>query len=732
MMKRRITVGWFLFVLSIVATTGWCDERPEQWGQGGDDFSIDSLGLQCGWIVQQAVPADQWQPVAEPNLADQIGGVAELKLTDIAPPPNRCWVGRRPYLVPNPDGRSWDMVYPYYNKYRGVQDVVIHDFGSSRTRKQVLSTGEGDSVLTREGIGFHMKPSFYTEGKLVFEMYGALMFVVYDPAADAFVHGSKPFGEEVVNGRCTLGDDGMVYGLGWPKDKSGLVAYSFDPKTYETKRLETFGPSNEHRRELYGNVKMCGDWIYAAIGAEPWHLAAFNVKTGEGRLLGTTEEIIGDYQTIRLERINGGFSGHIRKAASILGIDDFDREEFAFWLHDGKVYPRTGDIPPWSDRPAQRDSGPRYNWQREFQVWPRDFTPPSPPPLIEESSADPDAQGHAELRYQPGGQEQWKTLSYDVQMFPGIVRLLTEINDHVLFATDEGYGQQVFYDLSSNRLKRIGGTLSPYSFGLLQDRLYVSGYPGSQMIEYDFTRPLGLRQEPSNPKRLGAPTSDTHTPLGGTIAGADGRVYNAGTTLGRRRIGGGMGWYDPATGQFGGFPMEDHRIFWMASAADDRYIVLSSKCEGQGKLFVWDTQTHEFRHTVDPPQGATRAGPIVEAMPGLILGHTVDGEDRPLLYGFDPASGKILWTKSVPSPPVTAFSLVRRQAYSFRRGPNGYIWTFFDKTLVRIDPRNARVEPLGRTEPAQLAFAAGGVYIAGGPMLRQIEGLSTDASPRGR
>ncbi len=722
----RMTGGWFLCVLSIVATPGLCDENPAQWVQGAKEFSIDTIRPQSGWIVEGTVLPDQWKPVVQPNLAEQIDGVAELKLKDVAPPPERCWAGRRPYLVPNPDGRSWDMIYPYFNKYGGVQDVVIHDFGSGRTRQQILSTREGDSVLTRERIDFHMQPSFYTDGKLVFEMYGVVVFIVYDPAANGLVHGAKPFGDEVTNGRCVLGEDGMIYGLGWPKDKSGLVAYSFDPKTYETKRFETFGPSNERRRELYAEVKMLGDWIYAAFGAEPWHLAAFNFKTAAGRLLGTTEGIIGDYQTIGLTRMEGGFSGYIRNAASIQGIDDFDREEFAFWLHDGKIYARTGDIPPWSDRPAQSDSGPRYNWQREFQVWPRDFAPPSPPPLIEEDSGKPDTQGRVELRYQPGGQEQWKTLPYDVQMFPGIVRLLTEVNDHVLFATDEGYGQHVFYDLTSNQLKRIGGTLSPYSFGLHGDRLYVSGYPGSQMIQYDFTRSLGLKQEPPNPKRLGAPASDTHIPLGGTIGGADGRVYNAGTTAGRRRIGGGLGWYDTTTGQLGGFPLEDHRIFWMTGAADGRYIVLSSKCDGKGQLFVWDTQTHEFRHKVDPPRGATRPGPIVEAIPGLILGHAGDAEGGPLLYGFDPASGKILWTKSVPSPPVTAFSQVRRQAYSFRRGPKGFIWTFFDKTLVRIDPRNASVEPIGRTESAQLAFAAGGVYIAGGPMLRRIEGLSTD------
>jgi outer membrane protein assembly factor BamB len=162
-------------------------------------------------------------------------------------------------------------------------------------------------------------------------------------------------------------------------------------------------------------------------------------------------------------------------------------------------------------------------------------------------------------------------------------------------------------------------------------------------------------------------------------------------------------------------------MFWMTAAGDGRFVVLSSKAQDQGKLFVWDTQTHEFRHRLDPPAGATRPGPIVEGLKGLIIGHTVGADERPILYGFDPAVGQILWTKPVPSPPITAFSQVRRQAYSFRRGPKGFIWAFFGDTLVKIDPRNARVEPVGKTSPAQLAFAGGEVYIAGGPGLRRVE-----------
>ena len=59
------------------------------------------------------------------------------------------------------------MFFPYYKTYGGKQEVVIHDFGTRLTQKQILSGGKGNSALTKERIDFHMQPSFYADGKLI-------------------------------------------------------------------------------------------------------------------------------------------------------------------------------------------------------------------------------------------------------------------------------------------------------------------------------------------------------------------------------------------------------------------------------------------------------------------------------------------------------------------------------------------------------------------------------------
>jgi hypothetical protein len=720
-----VTMMFFCPAVCAAAGTG----TAAQWREG--EFTIGTVAPQKAWAGKAIDPA-QWRAAAQADIAGLLAKAPRLECEAAAPPPQRCWSGHQPYLVPNPDGKSWDMLLPYYNKYRGEQEIIIHDFGTAKTSRQVLSTGKGDSVLRREAIGFHMQPSYYTNNQLVFCVYGPVLFAVYDPAADKFTYGVKPFGDAVINGRAVLGDDGLVYGVGWPKDKSGFIAFSFNPLTKEVAKSETFGPANPHRQELYREVRMCGDWIYAAIGNRPWHLVAYNFASGEDRLLARTKDIRGSSDTIGMKHIPGGFRGHIREPAAIEGIEKFDEKQFDFWLHDGRIIRRDSDKPPWTAAANAARPPKSFRWAREYQVWPGDFEPPSPPPQFKRDAGGPDCKGRVELPYRLGGENQWRKLTYEVKMYPGVVQLLTEVNDRVLFATDSGYGQHVFYDTGTNKLMRISGTLSPYSIGHYNNRLYVSGYPTSQMFEYDFSRKIGLKQDDPNPRRVAwvGKFDDTHCPLGGTVGCADGRVYNAGTTYGRRREGGGFGWYDTRTGETGGMPFEGHRIFWMTAAAAGRYLLMSSKCGGDGVLFCWDTQKRDFLYK-KPVLAQPTPGAIEEALPGgLVIGHTTGGEEAAgLLYGLCAETGEILWRKEVPVKPVTAFSSVRRHSYAFRRGPDGFIWSFFDNTLVRIDPRNAEIEPVGKVsgKPVQIAFANGGVYVAGGDRLRRIRGLSARA-----
>ncbi len=735
--KRLLTItlvfGVVLGVSCLLGLPAFAQDIDE-WKESGshDEFPIGELRPQTGW-VDTAVPADQWSAAEQPDLQALLDAAPELALRNVAPPPERCWVSNQPYLVPNPQG-NWNMIFPYFNGYGGRQEVIIYNFDTGEMARQYFNTGEEDAFAHMHRVDFHMQPAFYTHDKFIFEIAGALAFLIYDIREEAFVHGARPFGNEITQGRSLLGEDGNVYGMGWERKNGRFVAYKFNPETYETTRFEAFGPENHRRRELYRAVTMSGDWIYAGIGANPWHLVAFNVETEEGKHLATSD-VIGSHATVALTRMIGGISGHIENPSEIIGIDLDDVElvefrgeqRFNFWLHDGNIYPRENNVPPWSDEPVERDSR-RVSWGRGPGSW-SGVGLESEPPRIDGDSVSPVPGGNVTLRYRFPDDEDWNTLEYNVDMYPGVVQRVSEINATILFALDSGYGEHVFYNIENDTLRRVEGSLSPYSLGMSEDKLYVSGYPNSMIVEYDFSKPLGRRQQEPNPKMVGrvGTANQTHYPLDNTQVLADGRVYNAGTTVGRRRIGGGYGWYDPATSAIGGEPVDGHRFFWNASAADDRYFMMSSKYDAEtGMIFCWDSEAEEIIYQLEIPN-APHPGPIVEAMPGLIIGHAPALEgDGGFLYGLRVETGEVLWAKDVPVGPVTSFSECRRHSYSYRRGPDGFIWAFFGDTLVRIDPRNAYVKPVGKPGVrAQIAFAGGNVYIASGNRLRMIEGIET-------
>lgn len=686
-------------------------------------FSIQRTSVQKAWAKGDRPSAMNWKPVAQHDLARMLQRAARLDCETVAPAPRRISQGHLPYFCPNPDGRSWDIIHPYHKKYLSEGQVLVHDFGSGESRMFRYGTSEGDNIMTPCLTDFHMKSSYYLSKKLIFCLRvrdHGILFLVYDPAVNDFVSKTTPFDGGFDLYGLSIGRDRKLYGMGQPGSRDGFLYFVFDPDTFETRLCARAGTGQKEPFPYYRDSVMQGDWLYVKYGHAPWRLAAFNFKTKAFRQLATSQNIKGDHRTININRRAGGVCGHIEQGARISGISAFDETRFAFWLVDGKVVPRTDDIAPWSNRPVQRLPRLPHKF-REFQQWPDGFSCRTGPPEIKRDASGPvDTHGHVALPYRLPGGKAWKTLNYQVSLYPGLVRRLVEVNPHILFAVDEGYGQHIFYDLKNRRFKRyLVQRISPYAIGVVDGWVYVSGYPAFVTGRYDL-KALSSTDNPTIIGYLGR-ASDTHTPLGGLSAGADGCIYMAGTTHGRRRDGRGLSWVDPKTEKEGTVALEGHRVFWLTSTLKGRYLLLSCKSAEGSRIFCWDTLGKKFIYDIASPSDS-HAGPLEEAFPGLVMGHAVQG-DGGMLYGLEAATGKILWKKNVPCGPVTSVSRVRRHAYTYRRGPDGFIWATFGDALVRIDPGNAMVTPVGKLEPVQAAFAGNGVYVSGGAGLRRIIGL---------
>jgi hypothetical protein len=158
--------------------------------------------------------------------------------------------------------------------------------------------------------------------------------------------------------------------------------------------------------------------------------------------------------------------------------------------------------------------------------------------------------------------------------------------------------------------------------------------------------------------------------------------------------------------------------------------VLKKPQPEQGALFFLDPQSGELSAPFEPLKRVKGTGPIQPAGAQGILGWTQDpdNEKRSILYRVDVRGPRLLGQTSLPVPLPVAIGSNQQEAWDFRLGPDGKIWTFMDGALVRIDPADSTIHPVGRPQvPGRIAFAQGRVYLGGTTALRRIKDLAVSS-----
>jgi len=696
-----------------------------------------------GLAAEAPRPATEpWRAVEQPDLKQALENVPVLQTESLGEPARGVNVWER-WFVPNPDGKTWDLLQIYFKEYYGPTWLYAIDLGTGQVKKQRLAD-DHQFYLSGRALGFDGKYYIATPSRRTWSMD---MFV-YDPATNTLEERGEivpGLGGEVRP--LAVGHDGRIYGTGTRGNQVGL--YIYDPKLGKVvKDFGAVGPS--HPNGAWSRYVMGVDdtHAYIASGMVPaWYLVAVNLKTGEQKvLLESPTERVMDI----IEQFPGAW-------AIVPQGDGAPNKEY--WLYHGEATPKVDDTPPW---PKQTSP-----WDKAV-----------PKPEVYFGQIDPDAQGNAVVWYRsredakaeaakvsPGADTQtkpelfgWKSIRLEgVNSYPHRINPLAVLPDGRLYGTGDDYVGTFIFDPKTDQTTYCGPRtgLAPYTTIVYGDKLYSSGYPAGPLFVYDPKHPwtLGKGGPPtqpapgegsatSNPRRIGEFGATRVAIMHSSALGADGMIYFGG--FGERNYtGGGLGWYDPKTGKLDGFwkPLSGYMVHWIAPALGGRLIIIStstapdeqnnSRPTDEAKLFVYDVFEQRIVRDIVPVAKARATGLITEAAPGRLLGLTVDTADlkRPgigLLYGVDVATGEVLFHKTLPwrvsvddywphwvDPSYEYLSLTR--------GPDGFVWTYLKDVLVRIDPKDAGVHVVGRIDPpGRPTFVGRDLYLSGTEQLRRI------------
>jgi len=676
-------------------------------------------------------------PTDQPKLRDLVAKAKELEIEDVCVPVTSVRRGELMW-VPNPDGRTYDLLQWYFKGYSGPTTVFITDLATGEIKKDGIPLRRQIHICGR-AIG--------PDGKLYIatpDWRKGMELYVYDPATNQLTSRGvvvpRLAGE---TRRLTVGTDGRIYGTGSYSKERKAGAYQLDVATGRITDYGPIGPSHAPNGCWGYSIAAADRFVYVASGKVPWYLVAYDRQTGQDMVLVTTEPV-GGYVGVRQRR-----HGCSATATKVVGTDG---KRIEYWLYQGKAIRKKnpGEAPPW---PVPKDSRP---WVA---------MPPRPEVFLER--ATPTSDGKAEIWYRtlearaaapkkPSPDTKpddlgWTVIRLQVPTYPMGIYRVTELPDGRILGTAGAYEGNFIYDAATGNSVHLGKIpLSHYATAIVDGRVYMSGYPGSPLYVYDpakpwtvgygtpLHRPAAETDERSNPRRLArlSTWAGTHKMYAAAV-GAEGRIYFGGRWI-RNGAGGGLAWWDPKTQEAGGFwrVFSNYQINFMTATGNVRYIVISTMAvrdatlgkptPKQGKLFIFDTSQAKIVREIEPVVAARGAGLVVGVGGRRILGWTDDPADRraSILYGVDVADGRVAFHKKLPFPLPIRIGSNQKEPFDYRLGPDGKVWTYLGGALVRIHPRDARIEVVGKVRRGgRIAFSGRDIYLSGTERLRRIKGV---------
>ena len=519
-----------------------------------------------------------------------------------------------------------------------------------------IDTGETQQVLfppdvdSSPALAAPFASFVSSRGRFYTGIGGVLM--EFEPATGEWLYYGRPNPEATLFTDYAFGEcpEGRIY-FG---TTFNCHLISYDPETQEAIDHGRMDPHEQFIRWV-----LCDDagWVYCGIGTARGNIVAFNPKTGEKRQIPPEEE-----------RTSG--SGWI------------------FAAHDGKVYGTAagknwrmyegvGEVIDASERGAVKETGV-IGWVATTGTFPDGRK------LTGFDMAD----GWMDIFDPHTDQTRRITFTYEATGGMGFTSLAAG-PDGLVYGSTCHPMRFIRYNPQTGVVEDLGGVQDAGNFCAMTasgDMLAAVSYSSGILHIYDPSLPFdGGRGEAPNPRELVRWPTEICRPRA-VAAHPDGRHLLMAGYAGYGLVGGGLGFYDFASGEASLLTHEElipHHSTITLQVLPDGNLVGGTDIAApggghvqrtEGKLYILHFTPCEVEFQTVPAAGSRFVKSLVVGDDGRVYGLA----DRGVFFVFDPQTREVVHREDLSEHGVER-DLVK--------GPNGELYALLDNAVIRIEPQ---------------------------------------------